>query len=141
MQIYDRKLYIGTIPNYGDIQGAMTIYDIETGEHEIRKNFSDSRSIVSFECKDGILYGGTTVCGGLGSYTKHDSGTVFAMDTATGEYLYETIPVEGCKNAGGLCLTDDGKLLGCADSTFFIINPDTGKVEYVKKNCSNFSSF
>ena len=133
MKVYNGKLYIGTIPNYGDAQGAMTIYDIESGKHEIRKDFSDSRSIVSFEYNDGILYGGTTVCGGLGSYTKHESGTVFAMNIETGEYLYEVVPVKDCKNAGGLCLTDDGKLLGCADSTFFIMSPDNGEIEYSKK--------
>lgn len=133
MKVYNGKLYIGTIPNYGDIQGALTVYDIETGKHEIKKDFSDSRSIVSFGYNDGILYGGTTVCGGLGSYTKHASGTVFAMDIVTGRYIYEVIPVEGCKNAGGLCFTDDGKLIGCADSTFFIMNPKTGEVEYREK--------
>ncbi len=133
MEVYEGKLYIGTIPNYGDIQGALTIYNIDDEAHEIRKDFSDSRSIVSFEYKDEILYGGTTVCGGLGSYTKHKSGTVFAMDTTTGEYLYETAPVAGCKNAGGLCIAEDGMLLGCADSTFFIMNPACGSVTFTKK--------
>jgi len=133
MKVYNQKLYIGTIPNYGDVQGAMTIYDIKSGKHIIKKDFSDSRSIVSFEHKNGVLYGGTTVCGGLGSHSKQESGAVFAMDTNTGEYLYEVIPVEACKNAGGLCLTDDSKLIGCADSTFFIMNPDNGEIEYRKK--------
>jgi len=133
MKVYNGKLYIGTIPNYGDVQGAMSIYDIESGKHEIRKDFSDSRSIVSFEYNDGILYGGTTVCGGLGSYTKQESGTVFAMKIETGGYLYEVIPVKDCKNVGGLCLTDEGKLIGCADSTFFIMNPDNGEIEYTEK--------
>ena len=133
MEVYDEKLYIGTIPNYGDVQGALTIYDIAKETHEIKKDFSDSRSIVSFEYKDGILYGSTTVCGGLGSYTKHKSGTVFAMDAGTGRYIYEVSPVEGCKNAGGLCFADDGVLLGCADSTFFIIDPKDGNVIFTRK--------
>lgn len=133
MKVYNEKLYIGTIPNYGDVQGAMTIYDIKSGKHEITKEFSDARSIVSFEHKDGILYGGTTVCGGLGSHSKHESGTVFALDVKSGEYIYEVIPVENCKNAGGLCFTDDGKLIGCADSTFFIMNLKNGEIEYRKK--------
>ena len=133
MEIYDGKLYIGTIPNYGDVQGALTIYDMKNGSHTIKKDFSDSRSIVSFEYKDGYLYGGTTVCGGLGSYTKHQSGTVFKMDAKTGEYIYEVIPVDGCKNAGGLCFAEDGLLIGCADSTFFIMDPDDGSVIYAEK--------
>jgi len=133
MKVFDKKLYIGTIPNYGDIQGALTVYDIETGNHEIRKDFSDSRSIVSLEYRDGVLYGGTTVCGGLGSYEKQESGTVFALDTRSDKYLYEVIPVEGCKNAGGLCMTPEGKLLGCSDSTFFMLDSTTGKVEYREK--------
>lgn len=133
MKVFDEKLYIGTIPNYGDIQGALTVYDIKNGKHTIRRDFSDSRSIVSLEYKNGILYGGTTVCGGLGSYTKQESGTVFALDTKNDRYLYEIEPVSGCKNAGGLCLTPEGKLLGCADSTFFILDSETGNVEYTKK--------
>jgi outer membrane protein assembly factor BamB len=132
MEVYDGKLYVGTIPNYGDVQGALTIYDIENGSHIIKKDFSDSRSIVSFEYKDGFLFGGTTVCGGLGSYTKHQSGTVFKMNAKTGKYLYEVMPVEGCKNAGGLYFADDGMLIGCADSTFFIMDPKDGSVKYTK---------
>ncbi|MBN1622834.1 MAG: hypothetical protein JXN10_06810 [Clostridia bacterium] len=133
IKVFDEKLYIGTIPNYGDIQGALTVYDIKNKKHTIRKDFSDSRSIVSLEYKNGILYGGTTVCGGLGSYTKQESGTVFALDTKNDRYIYEVEPVSGCKNAGGLCLTPEGKLLGCADSTFFIMDSETGNVEYTKK--------
>lgn len=133
IKVFDEKLYIGTIPNYGDIQGALTVYDIKSGKHTIRRDFSDSRSIVSLEYNEGILYGGTTVCGGLGSYTKQENGTVFALDTINDRYLYEVEPVRGCKNAGGLCLTPEGKLLGCADSTFFILDSETGNVEYTKK--------
>ncbi len=133
MKVYNEKLYIGSIPDYGDIQGALTIYDINSGTHEIKKDFSDSRSIISVCFDNGIMYGGTTVCGGLGSYTKHTSGTVFAMDVKSSEYIYEIIPVEGCKNAGGLCMTEDGMLIGCADSTFFIMNPIDGNVVFTKK--------
>ena len=133
LKVFDEKLYIGTIPNYGDVQGALTVYDINSEEHTVRKDFSDSRSIVSFEFKDGILYGGTTVCGGLGSYTKHENGTVFAFDTVNDRYIYEVEPVRGCKNAGGLCMMPDGRMLGCADSTFFIMDSQTGAVEYTKK--------
>lgn len=133
VKVFDKKLYIGTIPNYGDNQGALTIYDTVTGEYTIKKDFSDARSIVSLEYDNGILFGGTTVCGGLGSYTKYSSGTVFAFDTKTEKYLFETEIADGCKNAGGLCLADNNRIYGCADSTFFIMNSVTGKVEFLKK--------
>ncbi|MFO7611868.1 MAG: WD40 repeat domain-containing protein, partial [Clostridia bacterium] len=133
MQATEGKLFVGTIPEYGDLQGALAVYDMKNGALEVRKDFSDSRSIVSLAIMDGILFGGTTVCGGLGSRSKHESGTVFAIDIETGEYLYEVIPVEGCRNAGGLCIAYDGKLLGCADSAFFILDRKTGRKEFEKK--------
>ncbi|MCK5812274.1 MAG: hypothetical protein KAG94_05210 [Clostridiales bacterium] len=126
MEIYDEQLFIGTIPNYGSTEGSLTICRLIDKKYTVLENFIDNQSIVSLKAKDGILYGGTTVCGGLGSYTLHESGRLFAYDILKKEIIFSIEPVKGRKNIGGL-LIDDNLLFGCADTTLFIIDLTTGK--------------
>lgn len=126
MEIYNEQLFIGSIPNYGSTEGCLTICGLEDKKYTVLQNFIDNQSIVSLKAKDGILYGGTTVCGGLGSYTIHESGRLFAYDIEKKEMIFSIEPVKGRKNIGGI-LIDENLLFGCADTTLFVIDLTTGK--------------
>ncbi|MBT3275475.1 MAG: hypothetical protein HN368_20130, partial [Spirochaetales bacterium] len=123
------RLFVGSIPDYGQIDGGLTLYDIVSGTSETRFDFSPNRSIVSLAVSSRVLFGGTTVCGGLGSHTVHSSGTLFAMDIESGEILFDRVLFDGKKNIGGLIALSDGRITGCADSTFFIYDPISAAVD------------
>ncbi|MBN2853453.1 MAG: PQQ-like beta-propeller repeat protein [Clostridia bacterium] len=135
LEIYEDKLYIGTVPNYGSTKGALTICDLKNKNFTVIENFVEDQTIVSLKAKDHVLYGGTTVCGGLGSYQVHESGTLFAYDLINGKKLYEINPVKGRKNIGGLYITEDNLILGCADTTLFIIDAKTGQKVFEQYVC------
>jgi len=135
LEIYDEQLFIGTIPNYGSTKGSLAICDLQNKKFAVLENFIDNQSIVSLKEKDGILYGGTTVCGGLGSYTIHESGTLFAYDIKKKKKLFEITPVKGRKNIGGIYITQDNLLLACADTTLFIYDLTTNQKIYEQYVC------
>jgi hypothetical protein len=46
MEYADGKLIIGTIPDYGKLGGALTIYDIATGDKQVYRDIIKDHSIV-----------------------------------------------------------------------------------------------
>ena len=135
MEVYSDVLFIGTIPNYGSTKGALTICKLDSKKFTVLENFIDNQSIVSLKAKNGILYGGTTVCGGLGSHSKTESGTLFAYDIEKNKKIFEITPVKGRKNVGGLYITDDDLILACADTTFFIYDIKENKKIFEQYVC------
>ncbi|CAM3742071.1 carbohydrate binding domain-containing protein [Marinicrinis lubricantis] len=129
------KLYIGTIADYGKLNGALTIYDLETGETEVYDNIVENQSVVGIALKDGKLYGSTTVHGGLGIDPVTDEAKLFVFDLATKQKVTEfTMDIAGRtiqpRNISGLTIGPDGLLWGGFEGTIFAI--DTETLEVVK---------
>lgn len=129
------KLYIGTIPDYGELGGALTIYDPETGEHQIFYDVIYNQSIVGIAYRDGKLYGSTSVDGGEGINPTEKEAKMFVWDLETNEKTIEFVPnLPGAVTVpdmiSGLTFGPDGLLWGAADGIIFAMDPDT--LEIVK---------
>ncbi|SDD65306.1 Carbohydrate binding domain-containing protein [Paenibacillus sp. UNCCL117] len=130
------KMYMGTIPDYGKLGGALVEYDsaaVGSVKHKVYRNVVQDQSIVGLAHKDGKIYGSTTILGGLDSEPTATAAKMFIWDAATGQKIKEFAPVlPGAAKAprmiSGLTFGSDGLLWAAADGTIFAINPDTQAV-------------
>ncbi|OCA81457.1 hypothetical protein A8F94_21485 [Bacillus sp. FJAT-27225] len=129
----ENKLFVGTIPDYGVLGGALAIYDSETDEWSQQRNVVQDQSIISLAYHDGKLFGGTSVWGGLGINPKAEEAKIFVWDVEKGEKITEFTPeIPGIDTAprmiGDLSIGPDGFLWGAVEGTIFKMNPETYEV-------------
>lgn len=129
----DNKLFVGTIPDYGVLGGALAIYDAETDEWTQERNIVQDQSIISLAYHEGKLYGGTSVWGGLGIEPKAQEAKIFVWDVEKGEKITEFTPeIPGIdatpRMIGDLSIGPDGYLWGAVEGTIFKMNPETYEV-------------
>src|SRR5690606_5961887 len=74
------KLAIGTVPIIAKLGGALVLYDPETKQVESFHQIVENESPMALAYKDGLLYGGTTVWGGITAEPVEADGTLFIFD-------------------------------------------------------------
>ncbi|GIP38962.1 hypothetical protein J31TS4_22420 [Paenibacillus sp. J31TS4] len=130
--VYDEehdRLFVGTVPNTTSLQGALAMYDFATGRLEVFRNLALNQSVISLAYKDGLVYVGTTVYGGLGtSGPTETNAKLVVFDPATKRKVFETIPVSGRKGVTGLTIAPDGSLWGVAEDMIFKFDTASRKV-------------
>lgn len=129
MEYADGKLIIGTIPDYGELGGALTIYDLASGEKQVYRNIIQDHSIVGLAYKDGKIYGSTTKYGGSNTTPPTSNPEVFVWDIAKKEMTMHTqlTSLTGLgkhRMISGLTFDKDGLLWGAVDGILFALNPD-----------------
>ncbi|NOU71124.1 hypothetical protein GC098_06725, partial [Paenibacillus sp. LMG 31458] len=138
----DNKLFIGTVPVYGNMGGSLTIYNETTDKWTSTRNVVEDQSIIALAYKDGVVYGGTSIEGGLGTTTPTTAvAKLFKWDVATSTKLDEFVPVipglTSPRLLGGLSFGPDGLLWGGAwgkddqggqISAIYAMNPGTNAV-------------
>src|SRR5690606_985236 len=82
-----KKIFMGTVPGYGILGGALAVIDPDTSTPEVHRNLIKNHGIVTFAYRNGILYGGTTIYGGLGIEPVEKEAKLFLWDTHKGELI------------------------------------------------------
>jgi uncharacterized protein YjdB len=126
----ENKLFIGTIPDYGKLGGALTVYDTETKTVETHRNIVQDQSVVSLAYSDGVVYGGTTIRGGLGQDPSETEAKLFLYDVASKQKTLELVPVPGAQSITALKKGPDGNIWGWADGNLFIFDTESKEVVY-----------
>lgn len=112
----DNKLFIGTIADYGRVDGALTVYDESTGTWSVFRNVVKDQSVMSVAYQNGLVYGGTTIYGGGGSNPVASEAKMFVWDVAAQTKVAEFSPqIPGMrfhKLIGDLSFGPDGLLWG-----------------------------
>ena len=137
----DNKLFVGTVPDYGMLGGALTVYDDEKKTWTEYRNVVENQSVTGLAYHDGKLYGGTSVAGGTGAASAADEAKLFVWDVKTGKKIKETtIHIDGLTSTyegtertapvmiGSLTFGSDSLLYGAADGALFAVDPDTLEV-------------
>lgn len=129
----DNKLFVGTVPDYGMLGGSLAIYDEVKNSWTQYNQVVENQSILSLAYKDGFLYGGTTVWGGLGSNPAASEAKIFVWDTALNRKVDEySIHIPGIDEAprmiGEISFGPDGLLWGVVDGTIFALDTNTKQV-------------
>ncbi|RAV19708.1 immunoglobulin-like domain-containing protein [Paenibacillus contaminans] len=127
----DGLLFVGTAPDYGLLGGAIAIYDPHSGNKPtVVTDVVYKQSVVTLAYKDGILYGGTSVWGGLGVDPEEDSAKFFAYDVASHTKLFEIVIAAGKRVITSVTVGSDGKIWGMCEGYVFVYDPATGTIVY-----------
>lgn len=122
-------LAIGTVAKNGSPGGGLTLLNTRTGESW----FTDvvpGHSVVALTYRDGILYGATSVYGGVGGPRPTEiDAVVFAYDIEQRRKLWEVVPVPGEGAIGELAFDENGKLWSQTPVTVFRMDVETREVE------------
>jgi hypothetical protein len=120
----DGKLFVGTIPTYGELGGGLGVYDL-AGDRVLARhvNLVPDQSITALAYHGGLLYGGTSVAGGLGSTPTQGEAKLFVYNPATQANVAEyALPVRGLSEITALLIVD-GQLWGFAEGWLFVFDP------------------
>jgi len=124
---------VGTVPGYGKLGGVICIYNDDTKTTRVYRDILGKRSAVALAHKDGILYIGTTISGGLGVDPIEKDAVLIGINLKTGKKLFEAVPVPDTRIIGDLQIMPDGKIWGWAEATLFVFDPATRKIEKTKE--------
>lgn len=124
-------LFVGTVPAYGKLGGVLAVYNTAIGGNPVVvRNIVQDQSVVSLAYKDGIVYGGTSIWGGLGSTPTQTEAKFFAYRVSDGTKLFEITPVSGKTAVTGLTVGPDGNIWGMDEGYLFIYSPSAGSITY-----------
>lgn len=116
-------LAIGTTPVAGRLGGALSFYDPETATCEVHRDIVPGQSVLALACRDGLVYGGTSVWGGYGISPTEEEGKLFIWDVQARQNIWEASPVPGERAVSALCFDADGTLWGVTNGWLFAFDP------------------
>jgi outer membrane protein assembly factor BamB len=123
-----KKVFFGTVPEYGMLGGGLATVDGETDAVDFRRNVVENQSIISLTYANGQVVGGTSRSGGLGVEPNTLEAKLFLWDPKTATKTFETAPVPGAWMITGLMVGPDGNIWGVADETLFVYDVANKKV-------------
>ncbi len=123
------RVAAATIPNYGELGGALTLFEPNSGTYEVHRNIVEDQSITELAYRDGLVYGGTSIHGGLSSEPTQDEAELFVWDARRDRLVSSSVVVPGAQVIHALAFDDDGDLWGFADNgVFFEYDVERGEV-------------
>ncbi|MFC3771319.1 carbohydrate binding domain-containing protein [Paenibacillus sp. GCM10012303] len=131
------KIFVGSVANYGQLQGALIVYDLTTGAKTVKKNIINNQSVTALSYLNGKVYGGTSIWGGLGSTPTEIAAKFFVYDVASETTVSYNLPVSGLDAISSLIVGPDNKLWGMAEGYLFVFNPATNTFEYFQQKFSD----
>ena len=121
------KVFFGMVPEYGKLGGALVSYDPAKAELKSLGIVVADQSIVSLTYANGLLWGGTSISGGLGVMPSTKVPKLFSWDISKGVLVDEIIPVQGANAITSLIQGPDQNIWGMAGGTLFVFDPKSKK--------------
>lgn len=128
----EHYLVVGTVPSYGALGGALTLFNPETNEKETFPHIVRNQSVISLTASGSMVFAGTSVSGGLGVKPSETEGVLFMFDTKTKRKVWEGIPVPGEFAVSALCVDDKGYVWGLTPSSIFRFDTETKTFDRVR---------
>jgi hypothetical protein len=122
------RIVVGTVPNYGQVTGAISVYNPANGELFVHRGVSGTRSVVSLVSSGGMVYAATSKWGGLGVAPPAADGTIFAYDPVARTKLWEITPFPGLPAVTELAMSPSGTIWGLTRGKLFEVDPATRQV-------------
>ena len=121
----DGMIYIGSHPPYGQLGGAMAVWDPKQNKVvENYRNLVKNQSIVSlaWEPQSGLIFGGSGNCGGGGTQPTEKEALFFAFDPRKKEKVFETPLAPGAQYYQAMCAAE-GKVFVAVDTILHVFDP------------------
>jgi hypothetical protein len=128
-----KKVFFGTISDYGTLGGAIAVHDVESGKTKVHRNVVPDQSISSLAYANDMVVGATTVAGGLGIEPKETEAKLFIWDRTKSEKVFETVPVPGARLISGLMVGPDQNVWGIANGELFVFDVAARRVASTKR--------
>ncbi|HCU37643.1 MAG TPA: hypothetical protein DGT21_20075 [Armatimonadetes bacterium] len=125
------RVYVGSIPDYGQLGGAMGVFDLERWELvENYRNLIPAQSIpaLAYDPVTGLVFGGTSIHGGGGSTPTAKEALIYAWDPAAKEIVWQTVPVPGSQGVTGLTLAGGKLFASVRGNSICALDPATGEL-------------
>ena len=106
----------GTIATYGQLGGALTLFDPVTGAHETYRDVVPDQSVTDLAYAGGMIYGGSSVHGALDSDPVATEAELFTWDIAAAEVVHSEVVIPGAEVIHAVAIDGTGTLWGMADS-------------------------
>jgi len=124
------RVFMGTVPDYGALGGALTVYDAATGRHATRLAAElgiPDLSIVACVALDGVVYAGTSISGGLGAHPTQTQAKLLRYDAATGATQAIALPasIPNQKAITAVAVGPDRKVWLMAEGWLLVYDPAT----------------
>ncbi|GAA4288047.1 tachylectin-related carbohydrate-binding protein [Georgenia daeguensis] len=108
------RVAAGTVPNYGELGGALTFFNTDSGRSDVFRNVVQDQSVVALAYRDGLVIGGTSIHGGLSSTPTQTQAELFVWDAEEDRLVTSQVVVEGAEVIHALAFDADGRLWGLA---------------------------
>lgn len=129
----DDKLYIGSLPPYGELGGALAVFDLIAEKViENYRHLVTNQSVVSLACdpKTGLVYGGSGITGGGGTAPSEKEAVFFVFDPKLRKKVFESVLVPGAGAYPAVCIACD-RVFVAAGNALHVFDPETRRVEKV----------
>ena len=147
----DNKLFVGTVPDYGYLGGSLVTFDEPSNEwkqfdHDV---IVQNQSIIGLAYNNDILFGSTTLWGGLGIDPSEEEAVIFVWDVKQ-EQVLKRIKLselgldidDAPKMIGSIEFGPDGLLWGVVDGTIFALDvSDINNITIAKQKMINPSMY
>lgn len=130
-----RNIYIGSHPAYGQLGGAMAVWDpkrnrtVENYRHLIK---DQSIVALAYEPTSGLIFGGSGNCGGGGTRPTQKEALFFAFDPAQKRKVLSTPLVPGAQTYQAMCAAQ-GKVFVAVNEQILVYDPADAKVVHKAK--------
>ena len=124
------RIAAGSVPDYGQVGGALTFVDPETGDFDFHRNVVEGQSIVTLDYHEGIVYGGTSIHGGIDSTPVGTAGEFFLWDVEAGERISSEVVDENAAVINEVTVGPEGTVWGLTSTgVVFTADPATGQIQ------------
>jgi len=108
------RVAAGTVPNYGELGGALTLFNPSSGKFDVFRNVVPDQSVTTLAYRDGLIIGGTSIHGGLSSTPTQTEAELFVWDAGKDELVTSQVVVEGAEVIHALAFDATDRLWGLA---------------------------
>lgn len=125
------RIVVGSTPSGDTLGGTLSVLDARTGAVERTvDDFVTDEGITAMTAGSGVVYGATTVAGGLSTTPPtQDRATVFAYDVVHGRKLWEANPSASARTISAVTVDARGRLWAVVDGDVLRLDPRTGATQ------------
>lgn len=131
----DGMMYVGSEPPYGQLGGAMAVWDPRINKTvENYRHIVTNQSVVSlaWEPKSGLIFGGSGNWGGGGTTPVEKEAKFFAFDPKKKQKIFESALVPGARSYPAT-VAANGKVFTTVGDQLLVFNPATMTVDKTVK--------